>query len=108
MDDNDATVFNEANCVICRKEFKDNGNAILVTKGIVNFIQYSNLRGDSALELHLTKQNSTTPPGTVLVHEDCRREYVDSKRAAKRPVSAPAVCQLTSKKQKLRSRQPAF
>ena len=67
----DGSDFNEKNCVICKEGFQ-NSDPIVVTKGIANLVKFSSLHGDTALEEHLLKQNSTTPPGTVVVHKDCR------------------------------------
>lgn len=102
----DEHLYNEDQCVICQEEFEDSSDAILVTRGINNLIKFSDLRKDTELEAHLLKQSSTKPLGKVLIHEPCRRQYVDIKRTKR--YTAPVIPHSTPKKQKLRSSQPAF
>ena len=73
----DSPIYNEENCVLCQEAFENSSDAILVTRGITNLINFSNLRKDAALEAHLSKQSITKPLGKVHVHEPCRRQYVD-------------------------------
>ena len=87
MSSMDATVFNENNCVICLGEFPScTLKARVVKTGIPNLIKCSEQRGDVSPQVYLVIQCNKNPPGKVLVHASCRREYTDPKRT-KRPLS---------------------
>ena len=60
--------------------------AAVVKAGIPNLIKYSEQRGDVSLQVYLETHSKKDPPGTVLVHASCPREYTDPKRR-KRPLS---------------------
>lgn len=57
--------------------------------------------------IHIWSKSEEEPTGMVLVLRECRREYIDPKRA-KRSSSAPTAPHSTPKKQKLRSKQDLF
>ena len=97
--------FNVNDCVICRKQFQDASEKVQVTRGLGNVIKFSQLRSDSFLHAYLVEQSEKQPTGIVLVHRECRKEYVDPKRAKR---SSTAAHHSTPKKQKLRSKQDIF
>ena len=87
----DATVFNENKCVICLGELSSRTEkATIVKTGIPNLVKYSQQQGDVSLEVCIETQRKKNPPGKVLVHASCRREYTDAKRT-KRP-NAFVIC----------------
>ena len=100
--------FDEEKCVLCEKAFSDDDKSTSVTKGLENLIKWSNTRKDIVLENHLSSQKKKSPQGKVLVHSNCRREYVDPRRPIKVKRSAPSEPPSTPKRQKLRSSQPTF
>ena len=79
--DMDATVFNENNCFICLGEFSScTEKATVVKTGIPNLIKHKEQQGDVSLQISLETHSKKNPPGKVLVHASCRREYTDPKR----------------------------
>ena len=100
--------FDEERCVLCHKDFTDEEKATLVTRGLENLIKWSKTRKNNALEKYLSIQKKKLPQGKVLVHDDCRHLYVDSKRTVTVKRSAPSVAPSTPKKQKLCSSQQPF
>ena len=90
--DMDATVFNENNCFICLGEFSScTEKATVVKTGIPNLIKHKEQQGDVSLQISLETHSKKNPPGKVLVHASCRREYTDPKRT-KRPLSTGFCC----------------
>ena len=118
----DVSICLEESCVICKLGF-DNEKPVKVTKkGMLSLISYSEKRGKSELHTYLTECVSKTPIGTVLVHQDCRRDFTDSKRgfcsssedqpSAKRlrssilPFNWKEDCMLCGRSVAVNSRQP--
>ena len=90
---------------MCRKGLEVQVQKSTVTWGLPNLIEYCRLRRNWALYSYLIQQNSSSPPGIVHVHPQCRTSFVDPKRlkALDEQLQTPSP-----KKQKLRSANDEF
>ena len=88
-----------------QKRFWSSGTKVNCNWGLPNLIEYCRLRRNWALHSYLIQQNSSSPPGIVHVHPQCRRSFVDPKRlkALDEQPQTPSP-----KKQKLRSANDEF
>ena len=68
--------FNPNLCVICITE--DNRRLTKVKNGMSTLLKFSKLWKDNNVESYLTQQISAN--GQVLIHEACRRDYVNQRR----------------------------
>ncbi len=74
--------FEENSCVICRQAFGNDKAITVAEKGMKSLISFSKQHGDSLLYDHLTECISKIPVGKVLVHQACRRDYTNKRRAS--------------------------
>ena len=96
----DGGIFLEDSCVICKLGFHNEKPVKVTEKGMLSLISYSEKRGKPELYTYLTECVSKTPIGTVLVHQNCRRDFTDPKRGVR--MCSNAEDQLPSSK-RLRS-----
>ena len=96
----DGGIFLEDSCVICKLGFHNEKPVKVTEKGMLSLISYSEKRGKPELHTYLTECVSKTPIGTVLVHQNCRRDFTDPKRGVR--MCSNAEDQLPSSK-RLRS-----
>ena len=89
-------------CVICEEGFSDDNPSSVVSRGLLNLLEFSKKREDANLTSYL---ENLKPTDVVRVHAQCRREYVDPTRTFKRS-PPPDLHQFSPKK--LRSNQPSF
>ena len=78
MDRKPRPPFLASACVLCGCDAESSqGSLSAVSRGLPKLIEFSKRRADEELHEYLM-----TKPDKVLVHSECRRDYVDEKRFA--------------------------
>ena len=93
--------FQEDCCVICKLGFEGKKPVTVTSKGILTLIKYSEEHGENDLREYLTR--CLNPPHTksVLVHENCRKDFTKRSHSSVQHDNAPSA-------KKLRSSLPPF
>ena len=86
------TNIRETFCVICKLGFGDEKSITVTKKGVLSLIYYGKKRGRLDLISYLTDHLTKIPIGTVLVHQNCRRDFTDHKRGRNTEAEAEVVC----------------
>lgn len=102
MEGHQTAKFDEKFCVIFRNGFETEADQMEVTREITNLIKFIELHGRDELHKCLIQRSSTVPPGQILLHSDCRRQFESLLKLDDQPESLP------TKKKKLLSGTTTF
>ena len=100
-----ASAFKKDHCVICKLNFENEEPVHVTKKEMLTIIECCEKHGKDYLYTYLNECISTNPVETVLVHSDCRRNFIDKKRPG---FQSPVIANEIPSARRLRSSTVPF